>query len=190
MSRAEDSGSTRIHFVLPVSPDYVFLQWFVNDVEGHEKFKGPRHYRLFPSDFLEGYLHTHSALYFIINSNWKRLQVAHGLKTSYRDYMEEPFGASNNVDSLAANIALKDFFRPLQIRGIPIGVVIFPRLVEVEGVVDNYHFGFLIHRVVETCRQQKVPCLDLRPILASVSPASKLWGNRLDAHPERLARAC
>ena len=174
-------------FALPLAPDYVLLQWFVNDVEGHDKSGRPTFYRLVPSDFLTGYLHRHSVLYYLINDKWKTLQVKLGLVDTYEAYMVRRFRDPNSESSRAANDALEEFLHESTAAGIRVGVVAFPQLAETEGLVENYPLGFLMDRVLETCREQQIICLDLRPVFAPVSPASKLWANRLDGHPGRLA---
>jgi hypothetical protein len=49
-------------YVFGVFPDYVLLQWFVNDVEGFDHSKRPTPWRLVPSETLIAILRRHSAL--------------------------------------------------------------------------------------------------------------------------------
>ena len=55
------------NIVLDVQPNYVLLQWFINDVEGHSGVR-PQPWRLLPSDILTSLLHSHSALYYLLNT--------------------------------------------------------------------------------------------------------------------------
>jgi hypothetical protein len=145
--------------VFGVFPDYILLQWFINDMEGHDKFKRPNFWRLLPSEVLTSYLHRNSALYYLLDRQWRELQTKLGVVESYNDYFKKRFEDPETEDSRAA----------------------------IDAEVENYPLGFSIDRVTETCRQEKISCLDLRPVFVHVSPASKLWANRLDAHPGRLA---
>jgi len=173
--------------VVGLNPDFVLLQWFVNDVEGHDKAAEQKPYRLLPSKFLAGYLQKHSALYYLLNARWSALQGSLGLVESHNDYIVNRFRDPDSPASLAGAAALEDFFNLAEAHSIPVGVVMFPRLLEVNGSKDNYPFGFLIEHTADICARNQVPCLDLRPVLATVQPAKKLWANRLDPHPGRLA---
>ncbi|HEB87251.1 MAG TPA: SGNH/GDSL hydrolase family protein [Gammaproteobacteria bacterium] len=174
-------------YVIDISPDFVLLQWFVNDVEGHDKAAEQKPYSLLPSNFLTRYLKRHSALYYLANAKWKSLQGSLGLVKSHNDYIIQRFSDPDSQASRAGSAALEDFFKLAKAQSIPVGVVMFPRLLEVNGSVDNYPFGFLIKHATSTCKRNNVPCLDLRSVLAKVQPAQKLWANRLDPHPGRLA---
>jgi len=66
--------------VLEIAPDYVQLQWYRNDVEGHDKSGRPKGWRLLPSSLLTSFLHRHSALFFILNSQWNELQTLLGVR--------------------------------------------------------------------------------------------------------------
>ena len=175
------------NFVTRISPDYVLLQWFINDVEGHDKTGRPSPYRLLPSEFLTEFLHKRSALYYLINNQWGAIQVFLGFTDSYNDYMVERFSDPLGQDARAAKDSLKELFQHLRLQNIPFGVVIFPSMNFVEGLGENQPLSFLIERVLDSCRQESVPCLDLRSVFAYVAPASKLWANRLDSHPGPLA---
>ncbi len=174
------------HQVLDTSPDYILLQWYINDGEGRDS-KKKRPWALLPSHFLTSYLHERSALFYMLNSHWQHLQVSLGLIKKYDDYVMERFGDPDSAPSQAAASALEEFFRIAKAHNIPVGVVMFPRLIDARGSINNYGLGFLIDHAMVVCRQHGVSCLDLRPIFADVSPATKLWANRLDPHPGPLA---
>jgi len=172
--------------VLGISPDFVLLQWYTNDVEGHESVE-KRPQRLLPWKGLNSYLHKRSALFYLLNSQWQTVQGLLGLIDNHDAYMIKRFGDPDSPPSRAAASALEQFFQVAKAHDIPVGVVMFPPLVDAQGSVDNYRLGFLIDHAMAVCRQNDVPCLDLRPVFADVSPATTLWANRLDPHPGPLA---
>jgi len=174
-------------YILGLSPDFVLLQWYTNDVEGNDKTGRPQYHRLLPSDYLSGVLHRHSALYYLIRSAWGKLQVKMGLTESYQSYMVNRFGNPDSKDAIVANAEIEEFIHRLKARNIPVGIVMFPPMVESGGKVEAYPYGFLFDRMLEICRREAIQCLDLRPVFARVSPASRLWANRLDHHPGALA---
>ncbi|MDH3284004.1 MAG: SGNH/GDSL hydrolase family protein, partial [Acidobacteriota bacterium] len=80
--------------ILTVAPDFVLLQWFVNDVEGRDKSGRPRPFPLLPARarVLTETLHEHSALHFLVNRQWIRLQRGLAWHPSYEAYMRRRFG--------------------------------------------------------------------------------------------------
>jgi GDSL-like Lipase/Acylhydrolase family len=173
--------------VFELEPDFILLQWLPNDVEGHDKSRRPQPYRLIPSDYLSGLLHRHSALFYLVNAKFGKLQTATGLIESYEASMLARFGDPASEDSRRADGELDQFIRRVKDQGVPLGIVMFPYLAEAGGSVESYPYGFLFDRVINACHRHAIRCLDLRPVFASVSPASRLWANRLDSHPGPLA---
>lgn len=175
-------------FILPVTPDFVLLQWYLNDPEGHDKTGRPKvKYRLIPSDVLAGFLHTHSALYYLLNSKWIELQNRLGLMGSYKEYLAKRFKDPDSVDSIAYAGVLRNFIDTVKAKEIAMGIVLFPDFEDTGGKVENYTSGYLMDRVLEICREKNVPCIDLRSVYAQVSPATKLWVNLFDSHPGIIA---
>jgi hypothetical protein len=172
--------------VLGTEPNYVLLQWLINDVEGKDS-NPPRAWRLLPSDTLSALLHRHSALYYLINQEWVKLQHRFGLIEGYQSYMERRFQDPQSDSSREAKATLDTFFRVCKDRDIPFGVVLFPALSR--NLTRDYPFAFLMDRVLATCRTQGVTCLDLRDTYAAVASPSSLWVNRFDPHPGPLANS-
>ena len=85
-----------------IEPDYILLQWFINDVEGRDKHDRPRPYPLIPSVYLRKWLHRHSALYFLLRTKWEQLQTVVGLTDTYRDSMLRRFSDPGSADSRKA----------------------------------------------------------------------------------------
>lgn len=174
-------------YIFKLNPDFILLQWFVNDVEGDNKTGRPQPSRLIPSDYLSSLLHRNSALFYLINTKWNQLQTKMGLVESYEDSMLKRFGDHESQDSRRAEHELDEFIRRIKERNIPVGIVMFPPLVETGGSVEVYPYSFLFNRVIVACHRHEIKCLDLRPVFAKVKPASSLWANRFDSHPGPLA---
>lgn len=172
--------------VIGFSPDFLLLQWFVNDLDG-EKTALPPVRRLLPSDFLTSWLHRRSALYYVVNSGWGSLQEWVGLKERYVDFLHRRFADPNGQASLRGIGDLDAFLQRVREEGLPTAVVLWPLLDDGADHSDDYPVGFLLDRVLQVCASHGVRCVDLRPAFATVSPRSKLRLNPLDDHPSRLA---
>ena len=70
---------TVANVVLPLKPDFVILQWYVNDVEGHDATGRPTYHSLLPFSGLHGWLIDESAFYTVANMQWAKWQVALGM---------------------------------------------------------------------------------------------------------------
>lgn len=171
--------------VSPLRPDFVLLQWFVNDVEGHHKEGRPEPWPLLPLPSTHATLKHHSALYFVMNLTWENIQVHLGLTGSYDDYLVRRFADPDGQASKEAFESLEQFFATAERAGIPMGMVLFPLLDE--SSIDK--LGFLLDRVLESCAEHHVICIDLRPALAEVGNLRRLHLNRFDEHPNGVAHA-
>lgn len=174
-------------YIFELEPDFVLLQWFINDVGGHSKAGQSHPYPLIPSRRLEKFLHKHSALYYLINSKWRELQVQAGLIKSHEESMFGMFGDPDSDDSIRASRELDEFILRVKEKNIAMGIVLFPPLVETGGLIEAYPYSYLFDRMISACRQHAMECLDLRPVFAKQSPALELWANRFDSHPGPLA---
>ncbi len=172
--------------IFKIDPDFILLQWFTNDVEGHDKSARPVPYRLIPSDFLSGFLRRNSALFYLINGQWNALQGQFGLVGSYEDSMNVRFSDVESEDSQRAIQELNDFIARVKHKNIQLGIVMFPNFVHTEGGVEKYPFDFLFGRVLDACQKNDIQCIDLRPEFAVENP-KELWVNRFDQHPSVLA---
>lgn len=171
--------------VVGLHPDFVLLQWFVNDVEGDDKSLRPIPRRLAPSDVLHSILWRHSALYNVAQLAWINLQYSTGLVESYDLYMRKRFADPHTPDSQAAAKALAEFIELAQEHGIPMGIILFPRLVAHDS--GEYPLSFLHDRVLKTCAAYEIPCLDLRDEILSVADRGLVMVNRFDNHPSAYA---
>jgi lysophospholipase L1-like esterase len=170
--------------VLRTEPDFVILQWFVNDFEGKRKSGRPKYLPLSPSYFLHERLRRYSALYYFLNHKWRCLQAAVG-SHGYVEYMHKRFHNPAAQDSLKAMKALANFINECRVRKIGLGIVLFPDFSFELGT--SYPFMFLHERVVNLCKRNKIICIDLRATFARYRDRKALWVNHFDAHPGSFA---
>ena len=161
--------------VFPLAPDFVLLQWFVNDVE-LSKSNRPKAIRLIPSDFAHSWLHAHSTLFYLINRQWTSFQGKIGLTERRVENMTRRFDDPASEESLAASAALEALFLRLKEKKIATGMILFPMMVNTDGDPEEYPLGFLMDRVLTICQAQDIPCLDLRPVFAGIPPQLKIVG--------------
>jgi hypothetical protein len=105
----------------------------------------------------------------------------------YVENMKRRFSDPSALESPTAANELVNLIDTIAENDIPMGIILFPLLVDVEGDPAAYPLGFLIDRVLVTCSENEIVCLDLRPVFAPVTPTSDLWVNRYDKHPSAVA---
>lgn len=170
-----------------VQPDFILLQWYVNDVEDDDSSGRPRFRPLMPFRPLHDWLNNSSALYTVANMQWAESQVAFGMTVSYPDYLRHRLGDPNSPDSVRDRELLRDLIAKAQHAHVPIGIVLFP---DTAGTLDDkYQFGYLHDRVLALCAERAITCLDLRSAFAQVKDLRTLWANELDHHPSAKANA-
>jgi len=171
--------------VLPLKPDFVILQWYINDVEGHDATGRPTYHSLLPFKSLHGWLIDKSAFYAVANMEWAKWQVALGWTATYADYLRARMSDPNGPDARRDRATLVALIEACRRQGVAIGIVLFP---DTGAAIDaNYPFGYLHDRVLETCSEQGIPCVDLREDFAAIKDRQSLWANRLDHHPSGRA---
>lgn len=172
---------------LGVSPDFVLLQWFVNDVEALDEAPAGEYLRLVPSDRVTGWLRRHSTLFYFANRAWRTLQVGLGWVESYDEYVGRVFADPDGEPWRRVEDRLREFAATVEGRSIPMGIILYPSLTDVDGDPARYPNGFVIDHVLGFCARADLRCVDLRDTFADVHPASSLWASRLDSHPGRAA---
>ena len=177
-------------YVLSINPDYILLQWYVNDFEGHDKSgrpSGSQYWRLFPSDTVIGYLTRNSALFYIVNKQWRILQKKFRDThfDSYSDYLVRRFKDPKSKDSIEAVKELQKFINESKKNNIPVGMIVYSEFNE--SILSDYPLAFMLNRVLDICAVNNITCLDMRPIMGSVKPHIQLWANKFDGHPNLLA---
>jgi hypothetical protein len=173
--------------VSEVQPDFILLQWYVNDVESDGAVGRPVFHPLVPFKTLHNWLNDSSALYTVANMQWAETQAALGITTSYADYLKRRLGDAQSPDAVRDRELLRDLVATAQHAHVPIGIVLFP---DTAGALDErYPFGYLHERVLSVCAERSITCLDLRADFAAIRDRQSLWANRLDHHPSARANA-
>jgi hypothetical protein len=178
-----DEIKTLKQFVLPNHPDFVMLQWFVNDIDDHTTAHS-RPMPLLPSKTLVQMLRRRSALYYLLNHEWEMLQTSFG---GGGDTVLARFREPDGSYARKYAMLLGQFIATVQSSGVPIAILIYPQLADAHGTPADYPEGDVLDFVMHVCADHNITCLDLRQVFAGVEPSMRLWANRMDAHPGRLA---
>ena len=168
-------------------PDFVLLQWYVNDAEGDDSSGRPTFAPLLPIRALHNWLSERSAFYTVANLQWAEIQVAAGRTISYAEYLKRRLGDPNSHDSQLDRAMLNQLVAACKQAGVPVGIVLFPDTAGELG--DGYPFAYLHQRVLDVCSEQSLTCLDLRKDFSREKNRQALWANRLDHHPGPRANA-
>lgn len=164
--------------VLDSKPDYILLQWYINDVQGDDKRDAPHPLTIIPPDLRRG-----SVLFYIAHRVLGDIQSRLGWTRSYDQYMTARFGAPNSQASLKAAAAMNTFIEICRKFDIPLGMVLFS-----ESYFDpGSRLDFLLERMLEVCKEQRLRCLDTRIALLPLQGDRKLWASRFDPHPSAFA---
>ncbi len=171
--------------VFKMNPDFVLLQWYINDVEGNDKSGRPEPVSLIPIDSVDSLLYHESAFYYLLNLEWQDLVQSIRPSTTYDGYLFQRFGDPESQESREYAERLREFIGLCRDRHIPSGLVLFPAVTP--GLKESYPFRYLHERVVAVCAQETVPCIDLLDTFAQYEEYKTLWVNRFDNHPSPLA---
>lgn len=163
--------------VLQVNPDFILLQWFVNDVEGKDKSGRPDPISIVPVAFREN-----SAFLSQLHDFAVGIQERMGLAESYDEYMINRFGKPTSRSSKDALLMLKEFVEMAQENDIPVGMILFDLIYS-----HDSQMGFLLDRTMAFCEEQAIRCLDLRDTFAPFRGNRLLWANWGDRHPSSYA---
>ncbi len=166
-------------------PDYVLLQWFMNDIEGDDKSQRPQPRVLVQNSILHPRLFRGSVLYFLLNRQWMQMQETLGFIESYTSYMHRRFADPKSDASRSGMRTLAEFVAACRNARVPLGLVLFPQAVP--DMRANYPFGFLHDRTLDLCSREGLRCLDLREAYAAEPDYRRLWVNRFDPHPSAAA---
>ena len=172
--------------VLGLHPDFVLLQWFINDVEGTAAPR-PTYLPLLPFARLHDRLEDGSAFYTLLNSWWTRQQIKLRSQQTYPAYLEATYGDPQSEAARADEASTRTLLRAIRGADISAGMVLFPDSGYDLG--SSYPFGFLHSRVLAICEDEHVHAIDLRPVFAAVKHRQALWANQLDPHPSALANS-
>jgi lysophospholipase L1-like esterase len=174
-----------IELVLPLRPNFVLLQLYVNDFET-PTMKRPETHPLLPSD-LDGRLVRSSLLYQLLLGRWAQFQQAVGLSETYTHYMARYLQDPNAPDARAAFGMLRQLIDRARAAGVPIGVVFFPAPDAMGPNGATYPFGYLHDRARAICAEEQIPYLDLLAPFSTFRPPRSMWVSPFDAHPNAKA---
>lgn len=166
-----------------VHPDFVLLQWFINDMEGDSKIGRPRIRYLLPSSRLHHFLLTNSVLYKIAQNEWRSLQVKLGLTDSYWTYLNGRFKDENGADYQRAKDELVTLFEMAKEAQVPIAMVLFPEFTPTIG--PDYPIGYLMDRARAICLNYSSTCIDLRPLFDGSMALDEIIVSKVSLHPTR-----
>ena len=171
--------------VLPLRPDFVLLQLYINDFET-SNMQRPQAYPLLPSD-LDNRMMRSSLLYQLLLGLWGQFQNAVGLSESYSHYMARYLGDANSADARQAFGMLRQFLERTRTAGVPTAVVFFPAPDAMGSKPSDYPFGYLHDRARAICAEEHVPYLDLFAAFSTFRPPQSMWVSPFDAHPNEKA---
>ena len=173
-----------------VNPDFVLLQWYINDVEYKEPSAAQPGGASAPGSLLGEVrltMRNTSVLYFLAGEVWHR--VVDAVSGNYAQDMAKQYGDPDSFVSKEADKALAEFFATCKSRQIPVGVVLVPSMAPLTP--SGYAFGYLHDRVLSSCKRAGVTCVDLlnvfQPYLSDRRNVSKLWVNKFDSHMSGFA---
>jgi lysophospholipase L1-like esterase len=169
---------------LPVSPDFILLQLYINDFETRQMTR-PRPYPLLPAS-LDRDLEGSSVLYDLANRRWAGWQPTLGVVDSYEQYMARNLRDANAPNSQRAFGMLREFIERSHRAGVACGIVLFPAADAMGPHGSNYPFGYLHERVGSTCADAQIRCLDLLPAFSTIEDPRSMWVSPFDAHPNAM----
>ena len=167
-------------------PDFVLLQWYINDFENGDYLARPRIQALLPWQALQERLYQGSHLYALMEEQWEVLQEQLGLVKTYPEYMYKRLGDPDGPPSMYAIDQLRAFFAACHEHDTPMAVVLFPHF-DPSLIEGRYVYNYLHDRVLAVCRVEGLLCVDLRATFAKVSDYRTLWANRFNPHPSPAA---
>jgi len=164
--------------VLSNKPDYILLQWYINDVEGDDKNEAPRPLTIVPPDLRRG-----SVLFYFVHRGFSDIQTRLGWAKNYGQYMSARFRDPSSPASLKATATMNTFIEICRKFNIPLGLVLFS-----ESYFDpSSKLDFLLERMLGLCHEQKLRCVDTRSVLQPLQGDRTLWASRFDPHPSAVA---
>lgn len=164
-------------------PDFVVLQWYTNDMQPPEIQRDGGFYLAGP---LHPYINPHSALYFLANTAFMRVQRAVGLAPTFGDQFA-PFRDPASAEARDARARLEQVLDIARDATTPHGIILWPSVGLQVRLDDFMGEEALIAQVLDICHDRSLPCLDLRPALREVPLDESLTVNQFDTHPNALA---
>jgi hypothetical protein len=178
------------HAVWRAHPNFVLLEWYVNDVENGDYSERPEvSYPISTDTGLGGWLDRvtdRTLLRWMLREEYQVLLEQLGLAETYPAYLHRFFAEPASPRWAIAARALHAFIQECRAHHTPVAIALFPHL-SAGLVAGTYEFAELHDQVLDLCRQEGVPCVDLRATFAAHRDYASLWVHRFDAHPNALA---
>jgi len=172
--------------VLPLSPDFILLQLYINDFETPEMVR-PQGHPLISSEDLDRRLMQSSALYVLLSNQWGELESKFGFVESYEHYMARNLADPSMPNARKAFGMLRQFIERARSGNTPCGTVLFPAPDAMGPKGAGYPFGYIHERVRMICQDARIPCLDLLPAFSTYANPRSMWVSPFDAHPNGMA---
>ena len=141
-------------------PDFVLLEWYVNDLENGDHLERPQPYVLIPGEGGLGVglrAATHASLLrALLEQQFAILQERLGLTETYPAYMNRLFGDPASPHWQAAAHELRRFIAECRAHRTPVAIALFPHL-SAGLPTGAYEFADLHDQVLEICREGRCP---------------------------------
>jgi hypothetical protein len=177
-------------FVWRAHPDFVLLEWYVNDLENGDYSERPEMPDPVSADTVLGAwlyrLTDRTLLRWMLREEYQAALENLGLLETYPAYMHRFFAEPASPRWPIADRALRAFIQECRAHHTPVAIALFPHL-SAGLPAGGYEFAELHDQVLDLCRQEGVPCVDLRATFAARRDYVSLWVHRFDAHPNGLA---
>jgi hypothetical protein len=186
----EEETAILQHFVWRVHPDFVLLEWYVNDVENSDYSERPEVAYPISTDTALGRwldrLTDRTLLRWMLREEYQGALEQLGLVETYPAYLHRMFAEPASPRWAIEDRALRAFFEECRRHHTPVAIALFPHL-SAGLSAGAYEFAELHDQVLDVCRHEGVPCVDLRATFAGRLDYARLWVHRFDAHPNALA---
>src|SRR5262249_41117276 len=182
----EEETAILQQFVWRVHPDFVLLEWYVNDVENGDYSERPEVSYPISTDTALGRwldrLTDRTLLRWMLREEYQGALERLGLAETYPAYLHRMFAEPASPRWAIEDRALRAFIEECRTHHTPVAIALFPHL-SAGLSVGTYEFAELHDQVLDVCRQEGVPCVDLRTTFAAQRDYARLWVHRFDAHP-------
>ena len=178
-AETQDEVALLVNTVLAAQPDFILLEWYTNDVQGpDDKQHAARPITVIPST-----LRWNSALFYLLHRQLNALQESIWLSDATNRYYDERFKDPSSPSSLRANQTIRTFIQLSKRFNVPLGIVLFSQTY----FNPRSSLDFLLERTLKVCKDEKLRCVDTRPLFQPYHGDIRLWANRFDPHPSSLA---
>ena len=165
--------------VLINKPDFILLQWYINDVNSVDDKRHMPH----TTTIIPGKLRRNSVLFYLAHRELSQAQVRLNMVENSQQYTLDHFGDPNSRSSLNATESMDTFVKICRDAHIPLGIVLFS---------DTYFdpsskLDFLLERMVAYCKEKGIPYVDTRKVLLPMQGNPALRASRFDPHPSAVA---